>query len=332
MASAELRSFCISHAKDVDGIVCAALLVAARGAGFGLTDYDDLIDSLEAVPSVDEFVLCDLGTDPTKFPKFAAMIGAIAKRAKVTYIDHHFMTPGAKRELRTLGVRVVHDSRECAGMLTYRTFKNQIPDAGKLLALYAAVTDYLDNSPMSNRMMQRFDRHYVLLEATLLSYAVARKGGDAAYRRMLVNELSKMKLPHEIDEVVTHALEQAGQVRALSEQVGKSGTVRGRVAYAETTEHATGNIAKLLLGTFDVPVALAFREKERKGWVEVSLRGTSECPVHLGRAISALASKFGGDGGGHRLAAGCSIPRKNIQALIAELDAVVSSTSSMPEA
>jgi hypothetical protein len=41
---------CISHIKDVDGLSSAALVVAARGGTFRLTDYDDVLDELDAVP------------------------------------------------------------------------------------------------------------------------------------------------------------------------------------------------------------------------------------------------------------------------------------------
>ncbi len=315
-----MRSYCISHAKDVDGLVSASLVVAAKGAKFKLTDYDDLLDELDAVPDVDELVLCDLGTDPGKFHKFSAKIAGISRRMKVTYIDHHFLTLESKLELKKLGVRVVHNPRECAGMLAYKTFRRSLPEGAKQLALYAAVTDYMDNSSMSKDLMQRFDRHYVLLEATLLSYAVAKKGSDPRFLEMIVRRLSEMKLPHEIDGVPKYALEQLGTVESLAALVRESGKALGHLAFAETTEHATGNVAKLLLGAFDVPVGLAFREKERKGWVEVSLRGTLDCPVHLGQTLSALAEKFGGNGGGHKLAAGCSVPRKDIEQLVGELD------------
>jgi RecJ-like exonuclease len=319
-----LRSFCISHAKDVDGLTSAALVVAARNALFRVTDYDDLLDELDAIPkAVDELILCDLGTDPGKFPKFSAKIGELSARMSVTYIDHHYLTPQAKLELKKLGVRVVHNPGECAGMLTYRTFRESLPEGAKQLALYAAVTDYMDNSPLSKKLMQRFDRHFILLEATLLSYAVARRGSDPRFLENVVRSLSKMELPHKIPGVPRYALQQLEVVESLAEVVRQTGKLLGRVAFAETKEHATGNVAKLLLGAFDVPVAVAFREKDRKGWVEVSLRGTPETRVHLGQTISRLAENFGGNGGGHRLAAGCSVPREHILQLIEELGSLV---------
>ncbi len=61
-------------------------------------------------------------------------------------------------------------------MLTYSTFKPLLATPSKYLALFGAVTDYLDSSPLAGKMMERFDRQFVLLEATLLSYAISNKG------------------------------------------------------------------------------------------------------------------------------------------------------------
>src|SRR5580698_10953866 len=68
LARASLVNHCISHVKDADGLCSAALTLAARGGTFRLTDYDQLIDELDGVPKdATELVLCDLGTDPSRF-------------------------------------------------------------------------------------------------------------------------------------------------------------------------------------------------------------------------------------------------------------------------
>src|SRR5437899_12973502 len=93
----------------------------------------------------------------------------------------------------------------------------------------------------------------------------------------------------------------------------------GMLAYMRTDQHATGSIAKLLIGAFDVPVGVAFREKSEPGWYEVSFRGTSDCKVHLGRVVGRLAERYGGSGGGSKLAAGCTTRRRKIVSLRTEL-------------
>jgi RecJ-like exonuclease len=319
-----LKAFCISHSKDVDGICSAALAVAATNCLFRLTDYDSILKELESVGNdVTDAFVCDIGTDPVRFPELLASMERLAKRAKVTYIDHHYLRPEWKGKIRKAGVVLVHDTKEAAGMLTFKNFEKSLPEDAKLLALYASVTDYMDNSSLSKQLMENFDRHYVLLESVLLSYAVARKGDAQEFRDLLVTELSKMTPPHRIRKVPEYALEQAEQTIVLAELVRTNGERMRRIAHMETEEHSTGAVAKLLIGAFGVPVGVSYRPKDKGRWYEVSLRGTSQCKVHLGQMIATLAAKFGGNGGGHKLAAGCRIPREKIDALLQEIDRLV---------
>ena len=165
----------------------------------------------------------------------------------------------------------------------------------------------MDDSPKASRLMEMADRHFVLLEATMLAEALAKKGDEVGYPESLVRELSRMKHPHEIQGVPELALEELKVVTALGEEVKREGKKLGRLAFMITSQHSTGGVSKLLIGAFDVPVGVALREKQ-KGWYEVSLRSTSESRAHLGKTISPIASKLGGNGGGHRKAAGARIP------------------------
>ena len=311
-----MKAYCITHRKDIDGLASGSISVAATGGELILSDYDDMVANLRKVPDdADRVVVSDLGADTADFQGFLDEMGRIAKHADLTYIDHHFMTEAAKKRLRRAGVQVVHDVRECASMLTYRTFKDKLPEGARLNALFGAVTDYMDDSPMAKKMMEKGDRQFVLLEATMASLALGEKGDEQGYPEMLVAELAKLKLPHDIPGVPEAAVRQLAKEAALGEMVKSRGTRLGRLAYMVTTEHSTGSVAKLLIGAFDVPVGVAMKEKH-EGWYEVSLRGTSECRVHLGRTIGKLAGSLGGSGGGHRKAAGCRVPKGGAEKML----------------
>jgi oligoribonuclease NrnB/cAMP/cGMP phosphodiesterase (DHH superfamily) len=314
-----LKAFCISHVKDVDGLGSAALVVAATGAKVLLSDYDDLIDNLRKVPAdVDTFVLCDLGADNANLKEFISELNRISSHAEVTYVDHHYMSDSAKRRIRAAGVKLVHDDAECSSMLAYETFKTALPERARLIALCGAVTDYMDTSPLAKRMMEQADRQFVLLEASMLAYALGKKGGEDGFPEAVVQELSKMRHPHEIEGVPQLAVEQLEAVTRLGDRVKRKGKVMGRLAYMVTTQHSTGNIAKLLIGAFAVPVGVAMKEKQ-DGWYEVSLRCTSECKAHLGRTIDGIARRLGGNGGGHKMAAGCRIPTSKADEMLQAL-------------
>lgn len=306
--------------KDVDGVGAAALVVAAKGASYHLTDYDLLINDLEKVPlGVSEFVLCDIGSDDSSRDSLMRKLVNLATRCKVTYIDHHYIPSSAKEALVRGGVNLVHDTGECASMLCYATFRDSLPMEASSIALYGAVTDYQDSSPMGRRLMEKTDRQFILAEATLLSLALGRMGGQRGFPEKIVRELSRMKKPHEIEDVPRLALEQLRVETRVSQVVRRNGRKEGRLAYMKTSQYSTGNVAKLLIGAFDVPVGVSFKEKQR-GWYEVSLRCTSDCRIHLGRTIGKIALSLGGHGGGHRVAAGCRIPTAKVQPLLSELE------------
>ncbi len=303
-----MKAYCITHKKDVDGLGAGSLAVAATGGEIMLSDYEELVDNLRRVPDdADRLVLSDLGAGGSNFPGFLAEMKRIAKHAEVTYIDHHFMPEQAKRKLRSAGVELVHDVTECASVLTYMKFRKSLPERARLIALCGAVTDYMDDSPVAKKLMEQADRQFVLLEATMLAYALGAREAKDGFPEMVVGGLAQMKHPHEIPGVPEAALTELQKMVRLGEVVKTHGKKKGRLAYMVTTQYSTGNIAKLLIGAFEVPVGVALKQKQ-EGWYEVSLRGTSEEKVHLGKEISKISAKLGGIGGGHKKAAGCRIP------------------------
>ena len=303
-----MNAYCMSHRKDVDGLSSGALSVAATGGEIILSDYDDLIQNLKRIPDdADRVVLTDLGADSADYPDFLAEMKRITKSAEVTYIDHHYMSEKAERQLRSAGLQIVHDTGECASILTYTTFKDVLPESARLIALCGAVTDYMDDSPIAKKMMEQGDRQFVLLEASMLSYALGEMEGKEGFPEMVVKELAQMKRPHEIPGVPEAAVRQLQKVTNLGDLVRKEGKKMGRLAYMVTTEYSTGNVAKLLLGAFGVPVGVAMKKKQ-EGWYEVSLRSTSDAHIHLGTTIGKISARLGGSGGGHRKAAGCRVP------------------------
>jgi len=311
-----MKAYCVSHRKDVDGLGSGSLAVAATGGQIILCDYNDFVENLRRIPDdADRVVISDLGADSADFPEYLAEMKRLAKHADVTHIDHHYMSERAKRQVRRAGVRLVHDTRECASIMTYKTFKGALPERARLIALCGAVTDYMDDSPVAKKLMEQGDRHFVLLEATLLSLALDRRAEEEGFPEMVVAELSKMKHPHEIQGVPQAAVEQLDAEARLGELVKAQGKRKGRLAYVLTTQHSTGNVANLVIGAFEVPVGVAMKQQQA-GWYEVSLRSTSECHVHLGRTISKIAARLGGSGGGHRRAAGCRVPISKIDQML----------------
>ena len=140
------RFICVSHARDVDGCVCAALIRHATESGYLLTNYGNLNECLRNITNKYDFVyVCDLGINTTHLEEFSR----IRRFAELTYIDHHQLDEDLLTTLRDMGVEVVHDLRDCASVLTYDLFRESLPREASLLASYAAISDRLENGPIS---------------------------------------------------------------------------------------------------------------------------------------------------------------------------------------
>jgi single-stranded DNA-specific DHH superfamily exonuclease len=159
----------------------------------------------------------------------------------------------------------------------------------------------------------------LLLEASLVAYAAALKGEDISYLLRLVDELSTGRAPHEIPGVVEDAKKQADNALKILSYVRTKGKTMKNIAYVETDETSTGNVANFLIGVFSKPVGVSFRE-ETAGTYEVSLRGGNDCRKHLGNIVADLAKKFGGAGGGHAKASGASILKERMEEFLVALD------------
>ena len=65
---------------------------------------------------------------------------------------------------------------------------------------------------------------------------------------------------------------------------------------------------------------MKYKFKKEKGSFIISIRGSKDCNIHLGRVVNEIASRFGGSGGGHDKACGAVIPENNFQDFVNLLD------------
>lgn len=312
-----MRIVCISHGKDADGICAAALVRMATGSETIPSDYGDVLEVLRGIENVDELYICDLGFD-SRGTEFLQELSRISRGATVTYIDHHHMGARLRKGLESLGVRTIHSVRNCASMLAYLHFGRRLPREAGLLACYGAVTDYLDRSAEALRQIARFDRQFVLFEATILSYAIGQSSKSPERLVRLVSELSRMNHPHQIGDVPSLALQHGDEMANLIKDVRERGVKTGRIAHFQCDGAPTGGAASLLLGAFEVPVGVAYRTTRDR--CEISLRASQDSRVHLGRIAKDLAERLGGFGGGHRRACGAMISPSRLDEFLRKLE------------
>ena len=80
------KTICVSHLKDVDGLICAAIIRSAIKANFMLTNYGNITTCFSKIrQNYDHVYICDLGLNENHLNS----ITRVRQFADVTYIDHH---------------------------------------------------------------------------------------------------------------------------------------------------------------------------------------------------------------------------------------------------
>lgn len=325
MNSSNKSAVVISHRKDADGISSAALIRYMTGANVYLTDYGDMVETLSGVEAADQVHICDLGTNKNTFDGFFEELQRLRKTGEVHYTDHHPIHPNHAARLRSIGVDLYHSLSECAAMLTYGKYEQNFINSPqmKILACTGAITDYMDLAPFAKKLIAKFDRQFLLYEATMLSFTIAEIGRGSQHSNSLLvdlaEKLSESKLPHEIPSASDRAQEYAAKSAELIQLVRKQGKKRTNFAYFMTKESSTGNVANFLIGAFDIPVGVALREEE-PGYYEISLRSTDESIHDLGKVIGAISAKLNASGGGHTHASGARIKSSQLDQFLNSLD------------
>ena len=303
------KSFCISHGKDVDGIVSASLVKMVTKSTVHLVNYDKIIKVLSSIDDNSEVYVCDLGMNDSIADDFINECKRITKKGHLTYIDHHILKPNIKRKLIEANITLVHSRKECAGVLTYEHLKKSLPKGASILACYAAITDYLDNQPIAKSLISNYDRQLVLFESTMLAYAFAYGGAKQKFGNEIVDAFQNLKFPHEIKDVAELANKQAEKMKNVMKKINKDAKCYRNFACMESDEPTIGLVANLIIGELNIPVGFAYKHNSN-GYYEMSFRARYDSTANLGQIVSKITTKIGGMGGGHNKACGARIPEE----------------------
>jgi len=309
-----LTTFTIIHGDDVDGLTCGAFIKRIIGGNFYLANYDNLENALDIVkPPVDTLYICDLNIRDS----LEKQLLDIADFAKINIIDHHQMNQNLIEKLENVGADIRLDIRDCAAMLVYDTFKNQLGTEAKRLAAYAAISDMFEEGPIAASILSKMDRKFAQHEAQLLTHALC-SDQSIEFKRNIMEELSKYNYPHRINGVVEKAIKCLEEMASIKETILNNSEIIGRVAIMETTgDNSTGRISNLLIDTLGVDVGISYKSNE--DYYNISLRGEKFLKEHLGEISKDLGMKYRGFGGGHQRASGIKVPKENLQPLLDEI-------------
>lgn len=323
---------CLSHKEDADGILSAVLIKAAfNPKTILLVDYPSIIPSLSKLaspdfsPKLDRIFVSDLGLSKKNESDFIDRVGKIISNGtRVTYIDHHDLSRETISVLRKLGVLMIHSVEECSSVQIYNKFKRKLNPHAAFFAAAGSLTDYMENKPIASSIVSRYDRQFLMLESTVLSYIISAKQHDDEFLIELVNLLSGMKYPHDVEGGFSIAESYAQKVSDAIKKIEGSIIKCNNIAYAQSKSSLSASvIVNFVLGVSDRPVAMIFKLKEEIDSYILSIRGNSTCKVHLGRVVNQISSEIGGSGGGHEKACGAVVPREKLNHFICLLDRYV---------
>ena len=325
------NKICISHREDVDGISSAALIKIAFDVNtVVLLDYANMIKTLRNMVSnildgtnrIDQLFICDLGLSKKNENEFVKILKEIIEaKCKVTYIDHHDLDKKILADLKRNGVKLVHSTDECTSIHIYNKYKRKFSSYSAFLAAAAALTDYLETRPIASNLVSRFDRQFLMLEATALSYMISSSQHDLDFLRKIVDDLSQEKYPHDIEGGFLRAERHARKVLSVVKSIEDSIRLGKNLAYVQiNSELPSSMVVNFVLGASGKPVALVYKTKEDINSCIISIRGSNECKVHLGRIVNSLSSTLSGSGGGHEKACGAVIPKEKFSEFIKQLD------------
>jgi RecJ-like exonuclease len=318
----------------VDGICSAALIKAAFDISkVILVDYANLISKLERVAAmldkIEQLFICDLGLSKKNEQKFAELLQRIASTgAEVIYIDHHDINKETLQALKKADVTLIRTIEECTSIQVYTKYKKKLPDYAAFFAAMGALTDYMENKPLASAIVSRFDRQFLMLESTALSYMISSNQHDDPFLIKMVETLAKMKYPHDIKGGFDMAEKFAKKVAIAVESIQESVVKLDNLAYAPSAvELSSSMVVNFVLGSSSKPAAMVYKLKDDIKSFVLSIRGSADCKVHLGRLTNDIASELGGSGGGHDRACGAVIPKANLQKFIETLNRRISDNS-----
>ena len=318
------RVICISHKEDADGISSAALIRQAFGGDAILVDYPGQMDALRQVVEDEKLkalYICDLGLSKKTQDEFIELLTKLRKnKVAITYIDHHDIDPNVVKSLEKIKVKIIHDINECTTVQVYRAFKTKLNDHASFVATCAAITDYMEDRPLGSKLLQIYDRQFALISATVLTYNIVGHQKDPDYLLYLVEELSESKFPHEIPNTFEFAQIQVEKLSQMIAKVKQGMKTMKNLGYMEILDAGASGAVNFVMGLSGKDVGVAYKERVDHGIYAVSVRGSKNCNVHLGKIVNILANDLGGSGGGHDRACGAVIPKAKIKKFVTELN------------
>lgn len=308
-----MKTWIFTHG-DSDGLCAGAIALSVHpDANIFITHPYGLLEDLKAVKEGDSLILCDVALADYSLIELLRLFLSLAEKGSFIYVDHHPYPEGLKKD--EIPGLVIHNLNASSSELAYFHFHPSIDQART--AIIGAIGDYLEGTPGIQELMSKFDRRALYFEAGILVQGIEGIRRDYEFKRRIVQELARNLPPSSNRELVNLALHQAKRENEVFKELGKSILRIGRIAYTLDFPFSIGKTALYAMGLTDAIIGVA--GEKWKECVDASFRTRSPY-VDLNLLLRRIAPKFGGSGGGHRLAAGARVPKESFEDFLKEID------------
>ena len=304
---------------DADGIVSAALTLAtlkSNGKVFFTHPVGLYEDLLHNVKSENRIYILDIALSEKHLEDLLKLMKYLSRKGvEITYIDHH-PEPLSIR-LKEFPMNIVHDEKVSTSELTFKFFENLLDEDMSRVAIYGAISDYLDETPWVKMTLKNWDKRTIYFEAGVLSQGLEGARKLYEFKRRVVKHLSENRLPSEMSELIVRALMESVIEEEMRLEIRKQAKALKNIAYVINPKGSLTRAATYVRTYLRKPLGIAI--EVRRNTAILSVRCSSS-KINLNTLLRKVALEFDGSGGGHPLAAGARVPFERLYQFLERLD------------
>ncbi|MEM1515244.1 MAG: DHHA1 domain-containing protein [Candidatus Bathyarchaeia archaeon] len=305
--------------SDGDSICSGVLALAANpDAKIFFTHPVGLLEDLNNVSSGDTTIICDIALSESNLNQILDRFSVINGSGRLIYIDHHPLPEWLSA--KSIPGIVVHDIKSSSSELTYKFFEEELSWPMDRVAIYGAISDYMDDTPIISWLLRGWDKRAIYFEVGVLVQGLEGHKRNHDFKRTIVSHLSQGLPPSLHNILLKSALENARREEEIIRELRGRINVYGEVAYVLNVSFSLGKAALYSRALADKIIGVA--GEARRGFIDMSIR-TCEKNIDLNKILRKIALRLGGSGGGHPQAAGARIPEENFLKFIKSLNEAV---------
>lgn len=254
-------------------------------------------------------IIADISIPHIHKDKIVKEMEEICSSGRLLYFDHHPLPKGIK-----LPCEVYRDENRSTSEIVYSYFGRKLPREYVRFALYGAIGDYADETNWVKDELEKWDKRIIYFQSGVLSQGLGESRHKYNFKRDLIEKFVKGREPSEITRLVHLAIKESRHNKELYEYVKKNSRKTGKVAYILVEKGSLGKGAHFALGINKGKIGVCGKDDGKN--IDMSIRASKHTPLDLNKTVHKVAESLGGSGGGHKAAAGASVPKEKFDRFI----------------